>query len=106
MRRECLTQFGHQRIIVEALDCPHVTAIAVHCVGDAGALRRAVKVDRAGATNALFAAEMCPSEMQLFAQEIRQMRARLNQRLNQTAIHRQRNLRHVSCRNARRIATP
>jgi hypothetical protein len=105
MGRERLAQFRHQRIVVEALDGADVAAVAIHRKCDAGALRDAVDVDRARAADTLLAAEMRPRQIKLLAQEIGQMGARLDQRLDRTAVHRDRDRRHASCRSARRTAT-
>ena len=66
----------HQRIVVEALDGAHVGAVAGHRVGDAGAGDLAVDLDRAGAADAVLAADVGAGEQQLLAQEVGEVRAR------------------------------
>ena len=63
-------------VVVEALDGAHVGAVAGHRVGDARARDLAVDLHRAGAADAVLAADMRAGEQQLLAQEVGEMRAR------------------------------
>ena len=80
LAREGLAQPLHQRIVVEALDGAHVLPVAGDRKGDAGARRLAVDQDRAGAAHAVLAAEMRAGEPAMLAQEVAEVRARLDHR--------------------------
>ena len=94
-------QFGHQRVVVEAFDGAHVGAVAGDREGDAGARRRAVDLQRAGAADALLAAEMGPGQALLLAQEVGKMRARLDVGSTGLAVDDQGDRRHARDRLAR-----
>src|SRR5262249_57182788 len=71
-------------------------AIATAGMDDAGARRRAVDLDRAGAAHALLAAEVRSGQHQLAAQELGELLARFGPELPRFAIHdeRDRDLAH------------
>ena len=64
----------------------HRAAFAAHRELDAGARRHAVDLDGAGAANAMLAAQVGAGEALVFAQEIRQMGARLDFRGDRLAV--------------------
>jgi hypothetical protein len=47
----------------------------------------AVHAHRAGAANPVFAADMCPRQLQMLAQKVRQIEARQDLRLDAFAVH-------------------
>ena len=61
-------------------------AVAGHRIGDAGANRHAVDQHRAGAADAVLAAEMGAGQVAALAQKIRQMGARLDAARNRLAV--------------------
>ena len=106
LARECCAQFAGNLVIIEAFDRGYIGALAGERVGDAGARRNAIDEHRAGAANAMLAAEMRPGEVQLLANEIGEMGARLDRASDLLAVHRQRDFAHCSaCAAARRKVT-
>ena len=91
---EGFAQPRHQRIVVEALDGAHVLPVAGDRKGDAGARRLAVDQDGAGAAHAVLAAEMRAGEPAMLAQEVAEVRARLDHRGDRPAVDRERDRRH------------
>ena len=68
-------------VVVEAFDGAHARAVAGDREGDARARRRAVDLERAGAAHAVLAAEVGAGEPLALAQEVGEVRARLDLRL-------------------------
>src|SRR4051812_16669347 len=104
---ESLAQFARDLVVVQSLDGDDFGAVAGDRIGDAGAHRYAVDQDRAGAADAVLAAEMGAGQVAAFAQEIGQMRARPDRSGNRLAVDGERNLVHApaACRTARASAT-
>src|SRR5205085_1323834 len=88
-----LAQLGAE-LIVESLDRGDRGARAGERVGDAGAGRGAVDQHRAGAANAVLAAEMRAGEVQRVAQEVAEMRPRLDLGGNGPSVDGERNRAH------------
>src|SRR5262245_23352517 len=105
-RAEGLAQAGHQRVVVEALDGADAGAVAGHRIGDAGAGDLAVDLHRAGAADAVLAADVGASEQKLLAQEVGKMRARSHIGLDGLAVDGEGDAGHASntCWMARRTA--
>ena len=75
---EGAAQARHDRVVVEALDGAHLGAVAGKRVGDAGARDLAVDLHRAGAADAVLAAQVRAGQQQMLAQEVGQVGARLD----------------------------
>ena len=71
-------KLGRDLVVIEAFDGGDAGAVAGHGIGDAGARRHAVEQQRAGAANAVLAAEMGAGQIEVVAQEIGEMGARLD----------------------------
>ena len=82
-------------VVVEAFDGGHPGAVASDGIGDACACRHVVQQHGAGAADAVFAAEMGTGQMQSIAQEIGEVGARLDHRLDGARIDDQRNRGHA-----------
>src|SRR6266849_6595340 len=91
---ERLAQAGHRRIVIEALDGAYAGAFAGDREGDARAGDLAVDLHRAGAANAVLAADMRTGEQELLAQEVGEMRARGDVGLDALAVDREGDARH------------
>src|SRR5204863_9758251 len=104
---EGLAQAGHGGVVVEALDGADMRAVAGHRIGDAGAGDLAVDLHRAGAADAVLAAEVRAGEQELLAQEIGQVRARGHVDLDDLAVDGEGDARHAASTwaMARRTAT-
>src|SRR5262249_11933771 len=76
LAREGLAQRRHDGVAIEAFDGADRGAIATAGMDDAGARRRAVDLDRAGAAHALLAAKVRSGQHQLAAQELGELLAR------------------------------
>src|SRR5215472_14935233 len=94
LTRKCRAKLLHDRIGVKAFDRLHRKAIALNRVGEAGARRLIIDRHNARATYAVLASEMGPRQAAMLAQEIGQMGARLDQRLDLPPVHAQRDWRH------------
>ena len=79
-------QLAHHRIVVETLDRRDLGAVTGDRVGDAGARRRAVDQERAGAAHAVLAAEVRAGQQLALAQEVGEMRARLDRGGDRPAV--------------------
>ncbi len=86
LARKGRPQLDDDLVFVETFDRGHLRAIAGDRIGDAGPRRHAVEQQRTGAADAMFAAEMRAREIEVIAQKVRQMRARLNGSVNLTGI--------------------
>ena len=64
-------------VLIEAFDRGDLSPFAGHRIGDARARRNAVEQHRACAADAVFAAEMRTGQVEFFADEIREIGARL-----------------------------
>src|SRR5262249_56009319 len=108
LTRKRRAQLLHDRIVVEAFDRLHRNAVALNRIRDAGARRLVVDQHGACAAYPVFASEMGSRQAAMLAQEIGQMGARLDQRLDLASIHAQRNRRHDAntCTKARLTAAP
>src|SRR5262249_47264034 len=106
LARERRTQLLHDRVAIEAFDRLHRAAVALHRIGDAGPDRRAVDRNRASTADAVFATEMRAGQAAMLAQEVAEMGARLDQRLDLAAVHGERDRRHgaSTCCKARSTA--
>ena len=104
---EGLTQAGHRRVIVEALDGAHAGAVAGHRKGDAGAGDLAVDLHSAGAADAVLAADVRAGEQEVLAQEVGQVRAWGHVGLDRLAVDGESDAGHAAstCAMARRTAT-
>ena len=70
-----------------ALDRKDFGAVRLHGKHRARLHRLAVEIDRAGAAMGRLAADVRAGQLELFAQEMDQKRARLDQRLDRLAVH-------------------
>src|SRR5216684_8297333 len=94
LTRKCRAQLLHDRIGAEAFDRLHRKAVALNRVGEAGARGLIIDQHGARATYAVLASEMGPRQAAMLAQEIGQMGARLDHRLDLPPVHAQRDWRH------------
>ena len=74
-------------VLIEAFDRGDLSPFAGHRIGDARARRHAVEQHRACAADAVFAAEMRTGQIEFFADEIREVGARLGQGLHRALVH-------------------
>src|SRR5581483_7566087 len=94
------------RILVEPLDGADLAPLAGERQGDAGARRRIVDQQGAGAADAVLAADMRAGQELLLAQEIGEAGARLDHRADRGAVDREAKRLHAAASaSARRSAT-
>src|SRR5580698_3087353 len=89
-------QFGGDLVVVEAFDRGDACAVAGRRKGDARARRHVVEQQRARAAHAVFAAEMRPRQVELVAQEIRQMGAGINRLVDRASVDGEADRRHAA----------
>src|SRR5687768_118532 len=75
--REGFTQISHDGVVVEALDRTHGSAVARDGIGDTGARRRTIELDRARAADTMLAAQVRAGEAKVLAEEVGELEARL-----------------------------
>jgi hypothetical protein len=83
---ECRLQDQHQRILLETFQCPDIRTINADGERDAGPRRLIIDQHRAGAADALLAAEMRRGQPKFLAQQVREAGAGFHRRLNPLAI--------------------
>ena len=86
MAGERIAQRLHQRVAAETFDGADLGAVARNCPGDAASCGRPVDQHRARAAYAVFAAEMGAGQAERVAEEVGEMRARLDRRLDRVAV--------------------
>ena len=82
-------QIGDRTGVGQALDRLHLRAVALHGEHQTAADDLAVEQHRAGAADAMLAADMGAGERKIVAQEVDQRLARFNPRRNRLAVHAQ-----------------
>src|SRR5579863_9738439 len=90
------TQLGGDFVVVKALDRRDGSALAGHCIGDAGARRHAVKQYGTGAAYAVLATEMGARQIEPVAHEVRKTGSRFRQRLDRPFIDNKRDTAHAA----------
>ena len=105
--RESRPQLARDFVLVEAFDGGDFGVFASDGEGDARAYRRAVDKERAGAADAVLAADMGAGKVVRLAQQVSEMRARLDLGAQRAAVDRQADLAHrpAARSTARRRAT-
>ena len=86
MTGERIAQRLHERIVIEAFDGSDLGSVASDCVRDTASHRRPVDQHGAGAAHAVFAAEAGAGQAKGVADEIGQMRTRLDGRFDGAAV--------------------
>ncbi len=86
LARECGAQIGHQRVILEAFDRADLLSVALHRERDARARRLTVDQHGAGTAYPMLAAQVRAGDAALLAQEISQVRPRLDLSLDPLAV--------------------
>ena len=94
MRRESRPQLARDLVVVEAFYGGDFCVLASDGEGDARAYRHAVDEQRAGAADAVLAADMGAGQVVRLAQQVSEMRARLDVGAQHAAVDRQADLGH------------
>jgi hypothetical protein len=111
---ECLLQVGELAGIGDALDGVDARAVALHGEHQAAAHDHAVDAHRAGAADAVLAADMAAGEGEVLAQEVDQRLACVDGLAHLLAVHRHGDVMDAlghdrgssNCRETRRSSTP
>src|SRR5690606_8843821 len=86
-RHEGLLQVADGPALADALDGLHAAAIGLHGQREAAAHHLAIELHGAGAAHAVFTAEVAALEAEVFAQEVDEVRARLDAALPCLSVH-------------------
>src|SRR5215217_3733800 len=85
----------NRHFVMQAFDRRDYSAVARDGIGDAGARRRPVDQNGAGAAHPVLAAEMSAGEIAVLTDEIREMRTRLDLGLDRAAVYSHGNAGHA-----------